>query len=292
MNGPAAAFCGSDDRLLSIGMDGTPQLSRLDARGAFTTLWRDSETTLYPVSSVSAHGRTGLTGSTDPARFTVIESAGEGVSERARWTTPGPLPRHVYLSPEGDRVWTGTKMLDAATGAELPAFSLPEAARLTTGEWISPRRLAAVFADAMRSRLSLVEAGSGRTICAVSHDSRILALAVAPGGKLLAEGGHDKLVRLRDPESLAVIREFRAHDGSITALAFHPAKPVLATASDDLTVRLWNTDTGTMIEEIRGQEVAPVCLSWSPGGTRLASTGIDHFVRVWEPRMCKAGPEK
>ena len=37
-------------------------------------------------------------------------------------------------------------------------------------------------------------------------------------GRLIAEAGGDKMVRLRDPATLEVKREFRAHDGPITAL--------------------------------------------------------------------------
>lgn len=129
----------------------------------------------------------------------------------------------------------------------------------------------------------MLDATSGETLATATNESRLLALAVAPGGRLLADAGPEKSCACAT-ETLAVRREFRAHDGGITAMAFHPRAPILATASDDLTLRLWNFETGAMLEEMRGPLVMPTSLAWSPGGKRLASTGIDRLVRIWEPR--------
>lgn len=288
VNGPWVSFCGSDDHLLFWDSSSKPQVTRIVADASTTTCWQGG-VFLFPTASVSADGRTGLAGNHSAGTFTQIAIDAGGVRELAHWTTSAPLRRFLRLSPDGERVWTGSKMLAAATGRE--QYSLfPEAGgHLTDGQWISASRVIAAWADGERSILALAGTLTGKTLRTAMHGSRILTIAASPGGKLIAEAGRDKLVRLRDPETLAVRREFRAHDDGITALAFHPLEPVLATASDDLTLRLWNWETGAMLEEIRGLEVSPVSLSWSPGGRRLASAGIDRFVRVWEPRTMNAG---
>jgi hypothetical protein len=115
-------------------------------------------------------------------------------------------------------------------------------------------------------------------------------LTITPDGKRFAEAGADKMVRIRDSQTLEVLREFRAHDGPITAIAWHPNKPILATASADLTIKLWNLETGRRLEELRVPLRVPTALAFSPRGQRLASSGNDDNTRIWEPQSLSDHP--
>ncbi len=284
VNSPWVSFWGDDDTILFPSAAGMPQVAQLGASGAHTTVWQSGASSQRPVEHVSADGRVAIAGSLiGLADFSVLQRDGAGVKQIARWK-PAATPRLVRLNPAGDRVWTGAQLLDAATGKELQALSMKLRGGVIDGHWVRSNRIVAASLDNTRTILALADTTSGETFCTATNDSRLYALAVAPGGKFIAEAGQDRLVRLRDPETLAVRREFRAHDGSITALAFHPREPVLATASDDLTMRLWNFETGALLDEIRGPQVIPISLAWSPGGKHLASAGIDRVTRVWEPR--------
>jgi WD40 repeat protein len=109
-------------------------------------------------------------------------------------------------------------------------------------------------------------------------------LCAAPDGRRFAEAGADRIVRLCDAGTLAVLREFRAHNAPLSALAWHPTRPILATASEDLVIRLWNLDDGTRLDELRGPLSPPSVLSFSPDGRRLATASLDGAARIWDPR--------
>ena len=289
VNGPWVGFFGDDESLLFAGTTGGAALARLGGNGVAQEIWKADTSSQRPVFSVSADGRVALASTrVSPPEFRLLQREGTAVREAARWKSTGSIPQLLRLSPDGSRVWTGRGTHDPTDGRQLAQLPASAAASAVDGGWISSNRLVMAFQNNAHSFLALAEATGGEVIRIVTNDSRIFVVAVAPGGRLVAEAGQGKLVRLRDPETLAVKREFRAHDGSITALAFHPRQPILATASDDLTLRIWNVETGAQLEELRGPPVAPVSLAWSPGGRRLASAGIDRLVRVWEPRSLNA----
>ena len=289
VNSPWVKFLAHDDAVFHFDRLGAPRVEQLAPNGAHSPLWQTDVSSQRPVGTVSADGRVALGGSLQGLNeLFLLQLDGAGVKEMARWK-PAVAPRILRLNPAGDRVWTGAHLLDAATGKELHTLTVKVVGSLVDGDWVSTNRLVAVSHSGAGSFLAVADASSGETLCTATNASRLLAFSVAPGGRLIAEAGQDKLVRIRDPETLALRREFRAHDGGITAIAFHPREPILATASDDLTLRLWNFETGAMVEEMRGPLVIPISLAWSPGGKRLASTGIDRLVRVWEPRSLNTG---
>ena len=286
VNKPWARFWGGDDTLFNFDPAGGTCVTQLTSSGGHRALWRAGNEYLFPIGSLSADGRFALGGggyNTDKD-FLLLELQGTSVQEVARWKSASKL-RMVRLSPAGDLVWTGSRMLDAKTGTPAPTHSFIARGDWVDGDWISSNRLVALGHQGMESLVATVDASTGQTLSSATSPARILALAFAPGGQLIGEGGLDKIVRLRDPETLAVRREFRAHDGSVTALAFHPRDPLLATASEDLTMRVWNYETGVLLEELRGPLVVATSLAWSPGGKRLASVGTDRRVHIWEPRF-------
>jgi WD40 repeat protein len=107
-------------------------------------------------------------------------------------------------------------------------------------------------------------------------------LAVEPGGTRFAEVGEDKMVRIRDVNTLEVIKEFRAHDGPIQAVAWRPGTHTIATGSTDRSVRLWNADTGQFVEELYIGLREITALYFSPSGKRLACSIPGEKTLIWE----------
>jgi len=293
LNPPRVRFWPDEDSILLHDAQGHPQVLALKPGHETELLWQSPEA-FGRMAQNSANQRFALIGG---AEFN-LEGQGyhllergqtNAVRERRHWQPDHPLPL-LRLGPEGARVWAGRGVTDLL--AEKPATNRVEFdGPIANVEWTGPDRVALVSNEESRSILALAEVASGRTLHSVTNATQIYVLAVSADGRLIAEGGQDRFVRIRRAESLDLLREFRVHDGPLTALAFHPTRPILATASADLTMRLWDHRSGEMLEEIRGP-ISPVAsLDFSPSGRRLVSASANGWALVWLPRSLGAAPK-
>ena len=218
---------------------------------------------------------------------------------------PGPDPQVVCsypvgsdavcarLSPHGERLAIGfrnrVEVYDTSTGKSPCKLDQPGLKAIWDCAWVADRTelIGLITAGADRGlagseeRIVLWNAATGKVIRSATHRTPVSYLAMAPDGRQFAEAGADKMVRIRDASTLAVLREFRAHDDPITAMAWHPSKPILITASADMSIRFWDLDTGRRLDEIR--LLAPsVSLSLSPSGRYLGSWSKDSNSRIWD----------
>lgn len=250
----------------------------------------------------AAGGKTAAIGKyvTSGSPVTIFRKDADGFTLLHTVRTKGSLAR-LRVSPDGTRLITAApgalvEIFDTATGqrvCECDGKVVKDAQAL---DWIGSDRIVAIGTRNSRGSASAEEhvfvwdAATGKVLGDVRNSAVADVLAVAPDGRTFAEAGENKRVRIRDAETLEVLREFRAHDGAITALAYHPTQPVLATGSTDLTVRLWSLEDLRLIEEARPSTTDPTKLSFSPRGTRLASTdrgsGIS-FLNLVEPPLGK-----
>jgi WD40 repeat protein/beta-lactamase regulating signal transducer with metallopeptidase domain len=109
-----------------------------------------------------------------------------------------------------------------------------------------------------------------------------LALAYSPDGSILAAGGDDSVVELRDVASGRVIRRLEGHRDAVSCLAFAPDGRTLATGSYDRTVKLWDVFTGREKGTLSGHTNWIFAVAFSPDGRSIASAGHDKIVRVWD----------
>jgi|GEM_PF-1033173 len=227
----------------------------------------------------------------------VVRRTGQGVEIAQTFSYEYDV-RALRLSPDGERLavynyYSSLIAWDTKTGQKLPACDLKGIHVIQDLRWVGTERLAAVVSIKPRGspgweeRVVLWDVQTGRQMASVHSDTPMDCLAVSPDGKLLAEAGQDKYVRLRDAETLAVKDTFRAHDGPVTALAFHPSKPLLATASADRTVRLWNLANRTMEEEIRSPGKEPRALNFNTTGNLLACCDVTPSGFVWDLRIAQ-----
>jgi WD40 repeat protein len=145
--------------------------------------------------------------------------------------------------------------------------------------------------DALERAILLWDATTGKRL-ATAYTPDASALCVSPDGRQLAEAGADMRIRIRNADTLAVEKEFRAHDGPVTDLAWHPTQPVLASASEDLNVRFWSLTNGIQLGELLGigaqPEQRPEQLTISPDGKFLGVRSSAFGVGLFEPAAFQA----
>jgi len=212
-----------------------------------------------------------------------------------------PLEGHAHLSPKGDAIWAGNCIVETgatSSGTKLTKIDrqgiIDPPVRERTPRWVGDTHVVEIVdlkppqgsnnTNPVR-HLLLWNVENGRRAAVISAPFA-KALSSSPAGTQIAEGGSDKMLRIRDAKTLTEQKLLRVHDGSVSAVAWHPKLPLIATASDDQTVKIWNLNTGAMVEEF-GFIGAPDRLFWSPEGTQLAVRRILQPLQIFSPRSCQ-----
>lgn len=114
---------------------------------------------------------------------------------------------------------------------------------------------------------------------------RLIAVAPAPTGAMVAASLEDRSVRLFNAATGTSVRTLVGHPQPAYGLAFNPAGTLLATGDESGRIFLWDVKSGAKAREftrvqahIRGIQ----SLSFSSDGKRLVSTGKDDQLIVWE----------
>jgi WD40 repeat protein len=116
----------------------------------------------------------------------------------------------------------------------------------------------------------------------------ITALAVRPGGKLLAVAasitgvsGTVSLYALPAKSGSAPVRTLPAHADMILDIAFSPDGRLLATTGYDRLIKIWEVETGKLLHTLKDHSDAVYGLAFDPSGKLLASASADRAVKVW-----------
>ncbi len=144
---------------------------------------------------------------------------------------------------------------------------------------------------------------TGKETQRIEAPAGVSAVAVAPGGKVLAYGAGDE-VHLCAADTGKEVRQLKS-SGGIHALVFTPDGKGLAVRGRNQRVHLWETETGKELQQMGGGEVAQRggiltllgassgpearALAISPDGKQIASAA-GCTVRVWETTTGKELP--
>jgi WD40 repeat protein len=114
-------------------------------------------------------------------------------------------------------------------------------------------------------------------------DAPVGALALAPGGRVLATGGADGTVKRWDATSGNLLDTRKGHPGEVVALAFAPGGKTLASVCDAGVLKLW----GLGKPKARASVTVPSCHGWklvfSPDGRTLAGGSLaGPEVMLWD----------
>jgi WD40 repeat protein len=205
----------------------------------------------------------------------------------------------VAFSPDDRSVasadHSGTiRLWDVKTGQrqlELPAKAGTKVA-------FSPDGKTLASAGYYQQQITLWDAASAKRLRELRQNAR--SLAFSRDGKRLAAAGSDAVVRLWDPATGELVREFKGHIGGLYAVAISSDGKIVAsagggdgTAPGHNEVRLWDAESGKEIgrlEEDEGQLQGlkgwVYALVFSANGQTLA-VASPYAVRIWDVQRRK-----
>lgn len=126
------------------------------------------------------------------------------------------------------------------------------------------------------------------------HKHPVYALGFSPDGSLLASGGHDTQVIIRDVRNIDVTGRASAsitllHTAQVYHLTFSPDNRLIATASRDSVVRIWSLDYPDLNEIAKarpylykGNTSWVNAVAFAPNSLLIASAGNDSTIRLWD----------
>lgn len=192
----------------------------------------------------------------------------------------------LAVSPDGDRIATGSHMIEAAGDRDRAPQTLNQNPGRAAGRpqivWdttFTPdgRELWQVSDDTI-TRYTRDGDPLPDLMLEVSSDGRIYSVAIAPDGQTIATSSNTG-ARLwsRNGQLLHDL----PHDRRVWDVAISPDGTLLATASDDGRARLWSLD-GQLLATFNAHRNTLRNLAFSPDGTLLTTASRDGTVKFWQ----------
>merc|ERR1719265_1111215 len=124
-------------------------------------------------------------------------------------------------------------------------------------------------------------------VTVVAHSKEVNDVVVSPNNKLIASGGHDKLVRIWKFPEAELMGECKGHRRGVWCVAFHPSDQVIVSASGDTTVRLWNLKDFSAIRAFQGHSSAVLRVCFLSNGMQLMTSSVDGLLKLWQIRTAE-----
>ncbi|KAJ1733418.1 60s ribosome biogenesis protein mak11 [Coemansia biformis] len=104
--------------------------------------------------------------------------------------------------------------------------------------------------------------------------------AVAAGGRYLASGSTDEIVKVYDLKKRVELGSLHEHKGSITALQFHGHTHLLS-ASEDGTICVFRTKDWEPLKILKGHRSSVSSIAIHPSGKLALSVARDRTIVLW-----------
>ncbi|EJU03680.1 WD40 repeat-like protein [Dacryopinax primogenitus] len=115
-----------------------------------------------------------------------------------------------------------------------------------------------------------------------AHTGSVRAIAAsAEGGKWLATGSTDEVVKVWNLKRRKEVGGLVQHEGSITYLGF-PTRSMLVSASEDGTLALFRVRGWELLRSLKGHTGRVNSVAVHPSGKVALSVGKDRTLRMWD----------
>lgn len=170
------------------------------------------------------------------------------------------------------------RVLDAVTGGE--RFVHRSEARFVAGPAVSPDRQFVAVAEAAPQAAWIRALDSGREVFRLTAAGEITAVAVGPGGLLLAVADRGNVVRVWHAADGGLVAEF-AQDAAVAELAFDPSGRWLATVDAVRQVRVWDLSVPSTVPVLARQGGELRQFGFDRSGRRFALLGPAGGYEIW-----------
>lgn len=177
------------------------------------------------------------------------------------------------------RVWSQSSMIGSVTGESPFADRVlcldvnPSGGLLATGGGEPSRS----------GELMIWNTADGSLVRSIdaAHSDTVLSVSFSPDGKVLASGSADRMIKLWDVESGALLKTLEGHTHHVNAIAWKVNQRELATGSADATVKIWDIDSGQATRTISGLKSEVTKLVFIGGDDRIGAICGDGYFRVY-----------
>lgn len=157
---------------------------------------------------------------------------------------------------------------------DLARISVPGGSR--SAAFSPDRKLLAVVCGDAKLRVLRIPSGD---VLRTAETGAVTAMAFSPGGRWIATGSHEGVVRILEWERGAPAREWKI-DKEIESLVFSPDEGILAIIADTRPVELWDVASGKRRARLATDFGSSAAVGFSPDGTLVGTADEDTRVRV------------
>lgn len=119
------------------------------------------------------------------------------------------------------------------------------------------------------------------------HHGRIMTLDMSRDSTIIASGGSDSIIVLRDLQTGEIKKTLKYHKGIITALKISPDGHYLISGGTDNKIYLYDIEADKIVREFDEHTDDITCVNFSRDGRLAAGAGGDGSVTVYDIKSAK-----